>query len=157
MTTAKVAPLIDLHETVTNIDQVIMEIHGFLVTSSHYTPRDKREIMAQMPVFEMINEMIIAVDADNKAKQGIRNAGIAAKKQLVLYYMVGKHGWPAALHTMNATLDKNLGMPDLIQPPAAPIQYKPPAPARQASYGYRAQETTHRKPSRRGSGGPPRR
>ena len=116
MSAAKVAPLIDLHERVTNIEQVIMEVHGFLVTSSHYTRRDKREIMAQMPIFEAIGEMTLAVGTDGKAKQDVRNAAIAAKKQLVLYYMVGKHGWQAALHTMNATLDKNLGKPSSSKP-----------------------------------------
>lgn len=112
--------------------------------------------MAQMPIFEAIPEMIMAIDANNKAKQDVRNAAIAAKKQLVLYYMVDKLGWQAALHTIGNTVDKKFGMSKIEHPPTAPIQQRP-APARSSNYGYRPRGQTYRKPSQPSSGGPPRR
>lgn len=76
---------------VTNYAVVVREIEGFLITSSHYTARDKREILAQMPNFYALETMITATNADTTPLQIVRNAGIASKQQMVLCYMVGKH------------------------------------------------------------------
>ena len=145
--------LIDLHQEVKDIPGILAELHTLLLTSSHYTPRDKREILAQIPVFEAIPDMINAVDDKTNPMQKVRNAAIASKKQLVLYYMVGKHGWQTALNTLSKTMDRNFGVPNaepVINPPIIRPIYAP----RTTSHGKRA--GSHFKPASRGSGGTPR-
>ena len=154
MAAPSIPPLVDLHQDVKDIPGILVELHHLMLTSSHYTPRDKREILAQVPSFEAIPDMIDAIDDQNKAKQRVRNAAIAAKKQLVLYYMVGKHGWQTALNTLNKSVDRNFGMPD-AKPVVKPQIFHTTTYASRSSQGRRA--GSQFKPASRGSGGPPRR
>lgn len=146
----------DLHEDVTDIPGILMEINSLMLTSSHYTPRDKREILAQVPMFEAIPDMIGAIDNKNNPKQRVRNAAIAAKKQLVLYYMVGKHGWQTALNTLSKTLDKNFGMPN-AEPVVNPPNLRPTYQTRTNNNSYGRRSASRFRPAPRGNGGPPRR
>lgn len=126
-----------------------------MLTSSHYTPRDKREILAQVPIFRAISTMIVAVKADSSTPlQDVRNAAIAAKRQMVLFYMVGKYGWQTALYTLSNQVDKDLGMPKAEHPPQQPI-IRTIAP-RSSHSGSSRRSQGRSKPASRVNGGAPR-
>lgn len=146
----------DLHPNVTQYELIIRAIEGFLITSAHYTPRDKREIVAQLPNFKAITSTINATKADGITPlQDVRNSGIASKKQMVLYHMVGKHGWEAALRTLSSQEDHDLGMPK-VEPLQRPVIHYIPAQRTVQSRGGRKTRSSYSKPASRAHGGAPR-
>ena len=146
----------DSNGGVTQYDAIVRSIEGFLITSSHYTPRDKREIVAQLPNFKAVELLITATKADGTTPlQLVRNSGVATKKQMILYYMVGKHGWEAALRTLSNQEDEELGLPKVEPLPKPSIHYIP-APRIMQGRGTRRPHGSYSKPASRAHGGAPR-
>ena len=106
--------------------------------------------------FRAITTMITATKADATTPlQIVRNAGIASKQQMALYFMVGKHGWQAALHTLSTQMDQDLGFPKVELPPQRPVIKYASAP-RTSQGGSSRRYHGHSKPASRASGGAPR-
>jgi len=59
---------------------------------------------------------------DNTPDQVYVEAGIAAKKQMVLYAMVGRHGWDVALRTLKEKEGSSMGLPEPIMLPITYIK-----------------------------------
>ncbi len=94
-----------------NTAECYLKIERLLATSKHYTPRDKQEITAQRPIWNGINAMISAKTNDGTAHEVLVASGVAAKKQMVLYALVGEYGWDTAIRTIKNTEATAIGLP----------------------------------------------
>lgn len=86
-------------------EKVWQRIQDLMITSKHYTKRDKNEIAAQAPSFS--NAVYLKNLKDNKANEILQ--GI--KMQLNFYYLVGIYGWDTAVATMKIGEAKTLRLP----------------------------------------------
>jgi len=96
------------------------EIENLLLTSKHFTPRDKQEIIAQKKICLAVPGLMVMMNTNNQPDKTYVEAGIASKKQLVLYAMVGKYGWDVALRTLKEREGTSMGLPE---PVIVPITY----------------------------------
>lgn len=115
-----------------NHNEAWCRIKQLAVTSKHYTPRDKNELLAQEPTFEAIDELVAisaAINVQNgnqaditrKAKlDHLVNNAIA---QLKLYYLVGTEGWGTAIATVKSAEAARIGLPEVKHEPKPQIIY----------------------------------
>ena len=99
---------------------VYLEIESMVVSSKHYTSRDKQEILAQKKIWIAVPGLMLAKKENGEPDEVMVGAGIAAKRQMVLYGMVGKYGWEVALRTLKDRDGAALGLPE---PVILPVTY----------------------------------
>ena len=94
-----------------NVVKVWKKVEGFLVTSNHYTHRDKQEIQGQASTFSNLPTLIELIDKEQvPTKSALRDVVNGAVRQLSLYYYVGSHGWETAIRTMKSGEEEDLGL-----------------------------------------------
>ena len=76
--------------------------------------------------------LMTAVNADRQPEEVMVRAGIAAKRQMVLYAMVGKYGWDVALRTLKDRDGAALGLPE---PVITPVTYVKAEKSYSSKYG----------------------
>ena len=121
-----------------NHNETWCRIKQLAVTSKHYTPRDKNEMLAQEPTFNGIDDLITlaaainqnANQADLERKARLEHMANNAIAQLKLYYFVGTEGWGTAIATIKSAEATRLGLPEVKQEVKPQIIYVKP----QANY-----------------------
>ncbi len=89
-----------------------------------YSKGDKQEIMAQRNIWLAIPGMMGAKNTKGDTDPVMVTAGIAAKKQMVLYALVGEYGWDTAIKTVkNVERTSQLGRLGLPTPVMNPVTY----------------------------------
>jgi len=73
-----------------------------------------------------------AKKSDGDPDEVMVSAGIAAKRQMVLYAMVGKYGWEVALRTLKDRDGAALGLPE---PVIVPVTYVKAEKSYSSKYG----------------------
>ncbi len=104
-----------------DVPAVYADIENLMLTSKHYTSRDKQEIIAQKKIWLAVPGLM-TITKDNAPDRVYVEAGIAAKKQMVLYAMVGRHGWDVALRTLKGNEGSSMGLPEPILVPVTYIK-----------------------------------
>lgn len=138
--------LIDQEETemaaAFNHNETWTRIKQLTVTSTHYTARDKNELIAQEPTFIALDDMIafsatlnINAPAELAKKTRIDNMVNNAINQLNFYYFAGTEGWSTAIATIKTTESARLGLPEPTREIKPQIIHVHPKPSYQ-SYGY---------------------
>lgn len=91
-----------------NQNETWNRIKQLTVTSKHYTPRDKNEMIAQEPTFSALDDIItisaalnVTDPAQASKKARLDHLVINALNQLKLYYLVGTEGMGTAINTTN--------------------------------------------------------
>lgn len=121
-----------------NHNETWCRIKQLAVTSKHYTPRDKNEMLAQEPTFNAIDDLIAlaaaidqnATQANLERKARLEHMVTNAIAQLKLYYFVGTEGWGTAISTIKSAEATRLGLPEVKKEVKPQIIYVKP----QANY-----------------------
>jgi len=102
------------------------KVRELMLSSTEYTTRDRKEILAQSATFEglaVLKKLSAKTGIDGDDQRALQAMYTKGKKQLTLYYLVGMYGWSTALHTMKSEETSSLGMPAPILKPASNIIY----------------------------------
>lgn len=101
------------------------KVKELLITSTEFTSRDKKEILAQSATFEGLTVLkeLAAVEKEEAKKLVITNMYSQAAKQLALYYLVGTYGWTTAINTLKSDESSSLGVPQPVYKPSSNIIY----------------------------------
>jgi hypothetical protein len=124
-----------------NVEGVYLEIESMVISSKHYTARDKQEILAQKKIWLAVPGLMNARDAEQRPDEVMVRAGIAAKRQMVLYAMVGKYGWDVALRTLKDRDGAALGLPEPVINPITYVKAEKTYASKYGSTSYGASQT----------------
>ena len=115
-----------------NHNEAWCRIKQLAITSKHFTPRDKNELLAQEPTFAAIDDLVAisaAINVNNGTQVDIaRKARLDhlvnnAIAQLKLYYLVGTEGWATAIATVKSAEAARIGLPEVKHEPKPQIIY----------------------------------
>ena len=123
-------------------------IKQLVVTSKHFTARDKNEIIAQEPTFDALDDLVTIAQAmgNNDAVRKARMEKMInnAQQQLKLYYLVGSEGWATAVATIKSNEATRLGVPEPKHIAKPSIVYvNPRSSFNQQSYGYNKKKNNY--------------